>query len=367
MPTVAEVLRRHGGEYLERFGTRMPTQHRQVLGAIRACRTGALGKVQYACTACGGSHVMGRSCGNRHCPTCQQEKARGWLEKQTSRLLPCPYFLLTFTLPSELRSLARGNTRAVYAALFHASSQAIRALAADRRFFGEAHPGFFGVLHTWDRTLGYHPHVHYVVPGGAVAADGNSWIASGPAFFLPVKALSILFRAKFRDELRKAGLLTNVDPAVWKRDWVVHSKAVGDGRTSLKYLATYVFRVAISDHRIVSCANGQVTFSYRRSGTNRWRRMTVDAMEFIRRFLQHVLPSGFQKVRHYGFLGAHAPLSIEAVRWLVTLNNGAQFVLLAATPADPPVRPSRRCAECGGQLRVVAIFPRRSSAIHDTS
>jgi hypothetical protein len=255
----------------------------------------------------------------------------------------------------------------VYNALFHASSQAIRTLAADNRFFGTAQPGFFGVLHTWDRTLGYHPHVHYVVPGGAVGADGNSWIPSGPAFFLPVKALSILFRATFRDELRKAGLLENIDPAVWKRDWVVHSQAVGDGGTSLKYLATYVFRVAISDHRIVACEDGQVTFSYRRSGTNRWRRMTLDAMEFIRRFLQHVLPSGFQKVRHYGFLGAHAPLSIEAVRWLVTLKNGAQYVLLAATQADAPVRPPRRCAECGWQLRVVAIFPTRASAIHDTS
>lgn len=179
--------------------------------------------------------------------------------------------------------------------------------------------------------------------------------------------MSILFRGKFRDELRKAGLLEDVDPAVWKRDWVVHSQAVGDGRTSLKYLATYVFRVGISDHRIVACEDHKVTFSYRRSGTNRWRRMTLDAMEFIRRFLQHVLPRGFQKVRHYGFLGAHAPLSIEAVRWLVTLHNGAQFVLLAATPADAPLRPARRCAECGGQLRVVAIIPKRASAIHDTS
>jgi len=136
---------------------------------------------------------------------------------------------------------------------------------------------------------------------------------------------------------------------------------------SLKYLATYVFRVGISDHRIIACDDHTVTFSYRRSGSNRWRRMTLDAMEFIRRFLQHALPKGLQKVRHYGFLGARAPLPIEAVRWLVTLHNGAQFVLLAATPADPPLRPPRRCAECGGQLRVVAIFPKRSSAIHDTS
>jgi len=367
VPTVAEVLRRHGGEYLERFGTRMPAEHRKVLGAIRACRTGVLGTVRYACASCGRSHVMGRSCGNRHCPTCQQEKTRAWLERQTARLLPCPYFLMTFTLPAELRCLARRNARAVYAALFKASSEAIRALAADKRFFGDAQPGFFGVLHTWDRTLGYHPHVHYVVPGGAVSADGNSWLPSGPAFFLPVKALSIVFRGKFREELRKAGLLTEVDPSVWRRHWVVNSQAVGDGRTSLKYLATYVFRVAISDHRIISCDDGQVTFSYRRSGTNRWRRMTLDPMEFIRRFLQHVLPRGLQKVRHYGFLGPQSPLSIEAVRWLVTLHNGEQFELLAKTIADTPVLPARRCEDCGGQLRVIAIFPRRASAIHDTS
>jgi hypothetical protein len=136
---------------------------------------------------------------------------------------------------------------------------------------------------------------------------------------------------------------------------------------SLKYLATYVFRVAISDHRIISCDDGQVTFSYRRSGTNRWRRMTLVAVEFIRRFLQHVLPSGLQKVRHYGFLGPQSPLSIEAVRWLVTLHNGEQFELLAKTVADTPVLPARRCEDCGGQLRVIAIFPRRASAIHDTS
>ena len=367
MPTVADVLRRHGAEYLERFGKRMPVEHRKVLDAIRACRTGALGTVRYACASCGHNHVMGRSCGNRHCPTCQQEKTRAWLEKQTARLLPCPYFLLTFTLPAELRCLARANQRAVYDALFKASSGAIRTLAADPRFLGDGQPGFFGVLHTWDRTLGYHPHVHDVVPGGAVSADNNSWRSSGPAFFLPVKALSVVFRAKFRDALGRAGLLGQVDPSIWCRDWVVNSQAVGDGRLSLKYLATYVFRVAISDHRIASCDDDRVTFSYRRSGTTRWRRMTLDAMEFIRRFLQHVLPRGLQKVRHYGFLGPQSTLSIEALRWLVTLHNGEQFVLLAATPADTPQRPPLRCAECGGQLRVIAIFLRRASAIHDTS
>jgi hypothetical protein len=166
MPTVADVLRRYGGEYLERFGAAMPAEHKKVLHAIMACRTGELGTVFYACSSCGRMHAMGRSCGNRHCPTCQQDKTRVWLEKQTARLLPCPYFLLTFTLPAELRSFVRSHQRVCYAALFEASSQAIAKLAADPKYVGAKAPGFFGVLHTWGRTLEYHPHVHYVVPGG---------------------------------------------------------------------------------------------------------------------------------------------------------------------------------------------------------
>ena len=366
MPTVADALRRHGGEYLEQFGARMPAEHRKVLHALRACRTGELGTVHYACTACGRTHVMGRSCGNRHCPTCQQNKTKAWLEKQTARLLPCPYFLLTFTLPAPLRALARSNQRVVYAALFEASSQAIRELAADPKFIGSARCGFFGVLHTWGRALEYHPHVHYVVPGGALNQAGDAWLPSGAAFFLPVCALSILFRAKFRDLMDQAGLLGQVDPAVWRCDWVVHSQAVGDGRASLRYLAPYVFRVAISDRRVVACDNGRVTFSYRKSGTSHWRNMTLDAAEFIRRFLEHVLPRGFQKVRHYGFLGSNSSVSVEAVRWLVTLHNQGVFALLAAAKPQPKAMPWIRCAVCGGAMRIVAFAP-YEPAVFDTS
>ena len=267
MPTVADVLRRYGGEYLDRFGAKMPAEHRKVLHALRSCRTGKLGTVHYCCASCGRMHVMGRSCGNRHCPTCQQHQTKAWLGRQTARLLPCPYFLLTFTLPAELRACARRHQRVVYAALFEASSEALRALAADPKFIGSRRCGFFGVLHTWGRTLDYHPHVHYVIPGGAINTAGDAWLPSGAAFFLPVRALSILFRAKFQDLMRQAGLAPHIDPGVWRRDWVVNSQAVGDGRASLRYLAPYVFRVAISDHRIVSCDQGRVTFSYRKSGT----------------------------------------------------------------------------------------------------
>jgi hypothetical protein len=338
-----------------------------VLAAISACRTGQLGGVVYQCESCGSTHTMGRSCGNRHCPTCQQDKAKAWLENQLDRLLPCPYFLLTFTVPAGLRDFVRQHQRIAYAAMFEASSAAIKTLAADPKFVGTTRCGFFGVLHTWGRTLEYHPHVHYVVPGGGLSADGSQWLPSRADFFVPVRALSILFRAKFRDALDRAGLLAQVDPAVWRQDWVVHSQPVGDGQASLKYLAPYVFRVAISDHRIVACERGEVTFSYRRSGTNRWRKMTVDAFEFIRRFLQHVLPSGFQKVRHFGFLSPNSQVSLEMVLWLVRLHSGMLQKLRSAVAVEVNTEPPVRCPNCGGPMRLIGFLLASPSTSFDTS
>jgi Putative transposase/Transposase zinc-binding domain len=368
MPSVAEVVRRYGPEYLERFGASMPAGHKKVLRDIAACRTGELGMVVYRCADCGKTHALGRSCGDRHCPSCQRDKAEAWLEKQTDRLLPCPYFLVTFTLPAELRDVARAHQRAVYAALFQASSDALRALAADAKYIGTDRLGFVGVLHTWGRTLEYHPHVHYVVPGGGLSGDGTRWLPSRADFLVPVKALSILFRAKFRDILGREGLLERVDGSVWHRDWVVHSQPAGDGRESLRYLAPYVFRVAIGDHRIVSCEDGRVTFTYRKVGSKRQRKMTLDAMEFLRRFLQHVLPSGFQKVRSYGFLSPAGAVALELVRWLIALCNGLRFALRSRgnEPLSAPT-PGPCCQECGGPLIRLGFVPARLPAVFDTS
>jgi Putative transposase/Transposase zinc-binding domain len=367
MPSVADVLRRYGPEYLERFGATMPAEHKKVLKTVMACRTGQLGMVFYECTSCGRTHAMGRSCGNRHCPSCQQDKTKAWLETQTDRLLPCPYFLLTFTVPAALRAWIRSNQRIAYAALFEASSDAIKTLAANPKYVGSAAPGFFGVLHTWGRTLEYHPHVHYVVPGGGLSAAGTEWLPSHAHFFVPVRALSILFRAKFRDALDRAGVLAQVDSAMWRQDWVVHSQAVGDGRASLKYLAPYVFRVAISDRRIDSYDNEKVTYSYRKSGSNRWRKMTVDGSEFVRRFLQHALPTGFQKVRHYGFLSANSRVSLDLVRWLIALCHGRLFVMRGHVPQESPVRTRIRCGFCDGQMVMVAFVPYTETVPFDTS
>jgi hypothetical protein len=371
MPTVADVLRRHGEGYLEQFGATMPPGQKKVLRAITACRTGALGTVVYACQSCGRTHTVGRSCGNRHCPTCQQDKTRIWLEKQLEHLLPCPHFLLTFTLPAELRALALRHQRVVYAALFEASSAALRTLAADPKFVGTDRLGFFGVLHTWGRTLDYHPHVHHVVPGGGLSVDGSCWMPSRADFLVPVKALSVMFRAKFRDVLKREGLLEQADPAAWSRDWVVHSQAAGDGRASLHYLAPYVFRVAIGDHRIVSCDDDKVTFTYRRVGSNRPRKMTLDAHEFLRRFLQHVLPTGFQKVRHYGFLSPNSRTSLETVQWLVTVYAGLIFVLRAKAVQQPSTIAGPNCPACGTPMCVVGFVPAPAAvpvpAVFDTS
>jgi hypothetical protein len=368
MPSVAEVVRRYGPEYLERFGASMPAGHKKVLRDIAACRTGELGMVVYRCADCGKTHALGRSCGNRHCPSCQRDKAEAWLEDRTDRLLPCPYLLVTFALPAELRDVARAHQRAVYAALFQASSEALRALAADPKYVGTDRLGFFGVLHTWGRTLEYHPHVHYVVPGGGLGADGTRWLPSRAQFLVPVKALSILFRAKFRDILGREGLLERVDASVWHRDWVVHSQPAGDGRESLRYLAPYVFRVAIGDHRIVSCEDGRVTFTYRKVGSKRQRKMTLDAMEFLRRFLQHVLPSGFQKVRSYGFLSPAGAVALELVRWLIALCNGLTFALRSRgnEPLSAPTL-GPCCPECGGPLIRLGFVPAPLPAVFDTS
>lgn len=375
MPTVAEVVRRFGAAYLKKFGQRVPREHRKVLAMIAHCRTGKLGWVVYRCQHCHREHSIGRSCGNRHCPSCQQHKTKAWLAEQTARLLPTHYFLLTFTIPASLRSFVRSHQRACYAALFAASSATIRTLAADPKYVGSSDCGFFGVLHTWGRDLNYHPHVHYVVPGGAVSEDGQQWLSSAPNFFIPVKAASKIYREKFREQLRQAGLLAQIDPKVWSEAWVVNSKAVGDGQRSLKYLAPYVFRVAISDRRIVAIddgpdGQGQVTFGYRKSGSRRWRRMTVSAEEFLRRFLQHVLPRGFQKVRHYGFASATRRAGYERIRWLVTLAMGLVYLLHASDPKTKPRRVEFRCTGCGGPVVFFEFIrppPVLRLPVHDTS
>lgn len=359
MPTVAEALRQHADGYWRRYAERMPVEHKRVLAAITRCRTGELGHLHYACKSCRRKHWAGRSCGNRHCPNCQADKTQAWLAKRTAQLLPVPYFLVTFAVPGALRKFVRTHQRACYQALFDTGSQTIRELASGPRFIGTDRLGFFGALHTWGRDLTvYHPHVHFVVPGGGVSADGSHWQACPENFLLPEKAASVVYRAKFRDAMEEAGLLDEINaiaPEVWKQKWVVDVEAVGDGRATLKYLAPYVYRVAISNNRIESVDESSVTYRYTPTGSSKSVRRRVVGEEFVRGFLQHTLPSNFQRLRYYGFASQNSSLSFDWVRLLVWCYLGWCLWLAKQSPAEPPAKPPVRCAKCGGEMQLVAI------------
>jgi hypothetical protein len=350
MVEVADIFRLHGPDYRAKFADRMLPSHRRAMEDIEHCRTEALGGQVYYCANCQDHRYSYHSCKNRHCPKCQNDQANEWLEKQQNLLLPVTHFMVTFTLPEELRRLARANQKIVYNILFRASSEALQQLALDPRFIG-GRIGMVGVLHTWTRDLMYHPHVHYIVTGGGLAEDGK-WNSSRPDFLLPVKALSPIFRAKFRDLLKQTNLFPLVDPRVWRKDWVVHSQPVGTGSAAFKYLAPYIFRVAIGNRRILALEDGQVTFSYKDSATDQTRFSTIPAEEFIRRFLQHVLPKGFVKVRYYGLLAAANRHLLDQARQLLT-TAAAQSIPSNADcqqkdKLDPP-----RCPKCGAALRLV--------------
>lgn len=360
MVEMATIFHHHGPQYRARFGSRMPSRHHKVMHAIERCRTPALGGHVYHCPECEEIQYLYHSCRDRHCPKCQNNKAQRWLEKQQNFLLPTPYFLLTFTLPSQLRQIARSHQRTFYDILFRASADTIQRLAQDPRFVG-GQMGFVGVLHTWGRNLSYHPHVHYLVPGGGLSSDGLTWLPSRKNFLFPSQALSPIFRAKFRDALRQTNLFALVPPEVWQQDWIVHCKAVGDGRHALKYLAPYIFRVAISNSRILKLANGKVTFRYRTSDTGTLRTCSLHAEEFIRRFLQHVLPKGFVKVRYFGFFSPSYRQRLVALRRLLSLSLGnllpspktsdSDAVTPTLSPDDPPASHIVLCPSCHSPMQ----------------
>lgn len=360
MPSVADCLRQHAPAYLEKFGERVPMGHRKVIGAITRCRTGELGGVIYQCVGdCGREYWVGRSCGNRHCPTCQIDKAVAWLEKQTSRLLPVHHFLVTFTVPQEVRMTLRANQQDGYNALFTAARDTIRDVAGVTRSLQGCQLGFFGVLHTWGRDpTVYHPHVHFVVPGGGVLENGTKWMATPKNFLMHHGTAVKVYKAKFADAMRDAGLYHQIPRKAWRGKWVVDIKPVGDGKSVLKYLAPYVYRVAISDKRIVACDENSVTFRYTPTGATHAKTRSVTGTEFVRGFVQHVLPRGFQKVRYVGWMSSNSRLGIDHVRWLVWLFLGWTYWLASGHAPQPEttVRESPRCAACGSPMRIVGML-----------
>ena len=351
MIELAHVFRRYGPDYQTKYSEYMLPSHRRAIRAITSCRTEALGGHVYRCDHCDEERYSYHSCRNRHCPKCQHDAAEDWLARQQDFLLPTPYFLLTFTLPNCLREIARSNQRAIYNLLFRASAAATQELAQDPRFVG-GQIGMVGILHTWGRDLNYHPHVHYLIPGGGLDDGGQSWMPSKEEFLVHVKPLSILFRAKFREALKKTELFALVPAITWQQEWVVHCRPVGNGVAALKYLAPYIFRVAISNKRILKLADGKVTFRYTESGTGQPRICTLAAEEFIRRFLQHVLPKGFVKVRYYGFFSSSSRHRLHQARQLLCAQAAPEF----EEPAQETATNSEaadRCPQCGQIMRLV--------------
>ena len=282
--------------------------------------------------------------------------------------MPVPYFLLTFTLPAELREIARQNQKLIYDLIFKASAQVTQLLAREPRFVG-GQIGLVGVLHTWTRNLLYHPHVHYLAPGGGLALDGLTWHPACKRFFLPVKALSMLFRATFQRALKKTALYASISAKVWRKNWVVHCKAVGNGQAALKYLAPYTHRVALCNRRLLSLSlgsleNAQVTFQYRASDTGQLKRCSLSAEKFIQRFLQHVLPRGFVKVRYYGFFGATRRPRLAFLQRLLAPTPSPEISIPEQVTVDPkitddPIPPLTRCPKCGSTMVFLqTLFPR---------
>lgn len=392
---VAEAFRRYGGEFTSKYGRTLSTDRRRAMQAIVQCRTSELGGHRWRCDDCGHERVAYNSCRNRHCPKCQAQARARWLDARAADLLPVPYFHVVFTLPEHLGPLALQNPRVVYGLLFRAAWETLRDVAANPKNLG-AKIGALMVLHTWGQNLMHHPHVHCVVPGGGLSPDGSRWIACRGArdnsrqkdFFLPVRVLSCVFRGKFVALLKQAsrqgklafhGRLSSLaDPAAFEhlldaataRPWVVYCKPpFGSPVQVLKYLARYTHRVAIANSRIVSIDDGQVCFRWKNYARgNQWATMSLPADEFIRRFLMHVLPSGFVRIRHCGLLcNRRRAGDLQRCRELL----GAQ-----ATPAEPVVLPdvgpltespatiandggedalaARACPGCGKQsLRIV--------------
>jgi hypothetical protein len=387
-PELADVFRAHQSDFLARWNPVLSRQQRKALKDIRDCRTGALGGRVQQCDRCGHRVILYNSCRNRHCPKCQASARARWFQQREAELLPVPYFHVVFTLPDQIGRLALQNQKQTYNILFRAAAQTLLETAADPRLLG-ASIGFLAVLHTWGQNLHLHPHLHCIVPGGGISPDDSRWIACRKSsFFLPVRLLSRRFRKRFlrylgqafrKGALRFSGELQSLAGAAAfdalcedaaRIEWVVHIKPpFGGPHRVLKYLARYTHRVAISNHRLRALENGRVSFEWKDYAHNsRTKTMTLDAIEFIRRFLLHVLPSGLVRIRQFGFLANRVRKhKLELCRTLLRLGP-------PSAPTDAPSRAGadlddpQRCPICQvGRLVLIELFTAERILIQDTS
>ncbi|MGH8488924.1 MAG: IS91 family transposase [Gammaproteobacteria bacterium] len=379
---VAHIFRLYGEAFRQKH--KLCREQLQAMRAIEDCRTAVLGGHLYRCDKCGSEKNVYNSCRNRHCPKCQCLEKERWLEKRRHELLPVPYFHVVFTLPEELNVLALGNPEVIYDLLFHSASQTLLEIAADPKHLG-ARLGFLAILHTWGQTLVLHPHLHCIVPGGGPSFDGERWMAASERFLLPVRVLAPVFRGKFlagletlyqearlsltagAEKLRDPFVFHNLLDRLYRKSWWVYSKPpFGGPEQVLRYLARYTHRVALSNHRLVRVADHQVTFTYKDYSQNgRRREMTLPVEEFIRRFLLHILPHRFVRIRYYGLLAnRHRDRQLERCRALLGAASAAvvqesgeretwETVYQRVTGRDPTL-----CTECGhGHLHLVRQLP----------
>ena len=383
---VADIFRRHGPAWRQANASHVSLEQLKVMSAIESCRTAALGGHVARCQDCGYTSIAYNSCRNRHCPKCQGAAAKQWLAEREAELLPVPYFHVVFTLPAAIAHIAYQNKAVIYDILFKSSAETLITIAADPKHLG-ARVGITSVLHTWGSALTHHPHVHMIVPGGGISLDGTRWVSCRPGFFLPVRVLSRLFRRLFLEKLVAAhqqlqffgdyahlaqaqAFATYLEP-LRKAEWVVYSKRPFGGPAAvLAYLSRYTHRVAIANSRLIAFDHARVTFrwkNHRIKGRDRYKLMTLAPAEFIRRFLIHVLPKGFHRIRHYGLLARSSCAdNIARARQLLAVPEPQAA---PADPADNSELPtsSHLCPCCGGPMSIIDSFGPGSTPRHQSA
>jgi len=378
---VADIFRAHGAAWRQSQRGHLSLGQLKVMSAVEQCRSAALGGHVLCCQTCGQNEIAYNSCRNRHCPKCQASAAKRWLEARQADLLPVPYYHVVFTLPAPISALAYTNKAVIYGLLFDLAAETLRTIAADPKHLG-ARIGATLVLHTWGSALTHHPHVHGIVPGGGLSPDGRRWVACKPGFFLSVRVLSRLFRRRFLEELEQAyraghlrffgefsALAEATAFAEWLAplkacEWVVYAKRPFAGpETVLAYLSRYTHRVAISNQRLIALDERGVTFrwkDYRAKGRTRHKTMTLDADEFMRRFLLHVLPNGFHRIRHYGLLNnARRRENLANVRELLQATPAVDSESQGVNAPDGHVQPTFVCPDCGTAMIIIEVLVRR--------
>ena len=350
MIELAQVLATHWPEYRRRFGEKILPSHRRAVQAILSCRTPALGGETYRCDN-GHFHFAYHSCNHRACPKCGHQDATAWIACQQTKLLPVPYYLVTFTLPEKLRALFQSHQKQLYDLFFQQSAATLQDVAARPKYLG-AQLGFLGVLQTWSRQLWFHLHIHYIVPGGGLRPDGLRWMRpKDPDYFLPEPVLAARFKTRLRRALQLSPeLFAQIPTEVWSQEWVVDIVMVGSGLPALKYLANYVYKTAFAAQRILSDDGQHITFSYKDSKDATWKPARLTPTEFIRRFLQNVLPRGFQRVRYFGWL---SPAAKNRRARICALLDWKAPPLPAPTPL-----PTLLCSRCQQLLHWIGRFTR---------